>query len=831
MDYNQLPDVVLDKIYIVRTDIENRITYVSDGLCKLTGYTRDELIGDSPAVFGDHEAIRGPIKELWDSLENDGHWEGILRNRKKDGSIYYQNTNIVKEYDKYNNHIGYFAINTDIGSSIANPSQFIFESNFFDIFFSSETDIMAVCLCKSDDNPRPRLLEISNKLLDLLEVSKEFILENKYDFTSILSKESEYYNKQELLIEDYKNGKEIFVTIDSLRNHRKYICKVNISDFKYQGHNARIFKLVDLTKEIETSKKLRELDQSKNQFLANFSHEIRTPLNATIGFVELMKDQTNDQMMMEYLNIVLDNSKHLLDMMNDVIDFTSVDNNKIEIVQREFSPKDIQSTIEVFYAKSLEKEIDFTIFLSPQLPERMTQDILRIKQVISNLLSNALKFTDYGGKIVVDVYNTKERLTITVEDSGIGMNEAQVVKIFDPFQQASTDTEVRYGGTGLGLSVVKKIIEKMGGEINVDSIPDTGTKFKIDLPLANYIEKTLVAKLNLENIYIFVPSFSKDKLNILKRYVRHFTGAKISVRKKLYEDLKENDIAIIFKDDIEMDKLEELTFKHKVILLKRFNDIMVSTDFNEANLQEINLPLIGSKLYDALYSLIHNKLLVKNIDSNKLEADISLMGKVMFAEDMQANITLIESLLTKFPKLDYTIARNGQEALDYYLESVENDDKFNMIFLDENMPLLSGSAVAEKIRNFEKKNNFKRLPIIALTANRYGNKDDNALIYMDEYISKPMDIKELFSILLKYTSKESFETEFISKSEKLMKLKELRDLFINDDENLLDFIESLNNILRITDLMELKNAIINKDKVSFNKFYNQIIKNIRKENK
>ena len=402
MGFAKLPQNVLDSLCIVRTDLDNKIIYVSKGVSKLTGYSKDELIGQNPSIFRD-PAVKDKIFEnIWKSINNNnGFWNGIFRNRKKDGTIYFQNTNISKEFDENGKHIGYYAISTEISKTIENPYEFIFESNLFDLFFSSNQDIGAVCSCKSVDQPDARLLDISIPFVKLLNTTKEYILGNNLSFVDIVSKDSKYYKNLDKLMEDYNQGNDIIVYIDAFGLIKKrYICKLDIITFEYHDNLLKFFKITDLTKEFETNKKLKELDQAKNSFLANFSHEIRTPLNATIGFIELMKEETSNPTLLEYINIVLDNSRHLLEMMNDVIDFTSIDNDNFEIIPREFSLKDIQSTIEIFYAKSLEKEIDFNVYLSPQLPERMTQDILRIKQIISNLLSNSLKFrTGHIGKL------------------------------------------------------------------------------------------------------------------------------------------------------------------------------------------------------------------------------------------------------------------------------------------------------------------------------------------------------------------------------------------------------------------------------------------------
>jgi len=830
-----LPNHIIDEMLIVRTDLNANITYVSSGFCKLTGYEYKSLLGKNASILGASNDFIQPVKNMWKSLINNGKWEGIFKNKKNDGTIYYQHSNINIDFDDKGNKIGYYVLITDITHTINNPTTIMFDRDFFKLFFSSDEDIIAVCLCASkyNQNAYASLIEISDKLAAMYGETKHQILSKKMSFADLLDPDSEFYKHQEKLLSYLDKNQNFTIVIKNINTTKKYYCKISVSKFHYQGQMAKIFKLADISNEIEAKKKLEELSIAKNKFLANFSHEIRTPLNATIGFVELMKEQTSDYTMTEYINIVLDNSKHLLDMMNDVIDFTSVDNDNIEINHRDFSPKDIQSTIEVFYAKSLEKEIDFTVYISPQLPENMVQDILRLKQIIANLLSNALKFTNYGGQIFIDVWNNDSELYISVKDTGIGMTTEQAQKVFDPFQQATKETELRYGGAGLGLSVVKKIVDKMNGEIHVDTKIGEGSTFKIHIPLIKYSEKSTTSKLDFGHVYLYVPSFSKEKKEILERYIRYFTKNEVYFISDLIEKTNDDELIILFIEDTNIETINRLSQTNKLIILKKFDKLVDIKNMNISNIQELNLPILGSKLYDAIYSLIHNKILLKSLNTKNLSMDYEFKGNILIAEDMTANIMLLENLLARFPKLKYTIVQDGEKALTEFKNSiVENKSKFDMILLDENMPIMIGSIVAARIRDIETLKNIDKTPLVALTANRY-EENNTHLIDMDEYLPKPVDIKDLFSLLLKYIVTDNNITKNNKKGpNKIFVLKDIRDCFVSKNNNELKSILS-KNIAEFSDseLLKLEELGKSKNKLEFNKLYNSFMKNIRKQNK
>ena len=233
----------------------------------------------------------------------------------------------------------------------------------------------------------------------------------------------------------------------------------------------------------EQKNRALEATNAKGAFLANMSHEIRTPLNAILGFIGLLKDKYNDEESTKYLNTIDHSSHSLLGIINDILDFSKIESGKLDTDPVEFEPhKEFATTADLFRARCSEKKLLFTIELSECLPKGLKSDILRIKQVLSNLISNAIKFTESHKSITLKIDYQDGLLYCSVEDQGIGISPEAVENIFDAFSQAEVSTTRKYGGTGLGLAISSKLVKMLGGELKVESILGKGSRFYFYIP-------------------------------------------------------------------------------------------------------------------------------------------------------------------------------------------------------------------------------------------------------------------------------------------------------------------------------------------------------------
>jgi len=235
---------------------------------------------------------------------------------------------------------------------------------------------------------------------------------------------------------------------------------------------------IDLKSHVEEIEKLSKV---KSEFLANMSHEIRTPLNAILGFIKVMKDE-DDGKFEKYLNIIDSSSQTLLTIINDILDFSKIEAGKMSIEYIHFHSEELYHVIELFEEKAKEKCIEYNVLFT-NMPEYLYGDIHRIKQVISNLISNAIKFTPENKKIEIKVEYKSKSLFVEVKDEGIGISKQKLLSVFNAFTQADTSTTRQYGGTGLGLTISHRLIELLGGELKVESKVNKGSRFYFTIPI------------------------------------------------------------------------------------------------------------------------------------------------------------------------------------------------------------------------------------------------------------------------------------------------------------------------------------------------------------
>jgi len=237
------------------------------------------------------------------------------------------------------------------------------------------------------------------------------------------------------------------------------------------------------------TEKANRLSNTKSEFLANMSHEIRTPLNAILGFIHLIKEKTSEKVILDYASIIDESSKSLLQIIEDILDFSKLDSGKLPIEKIDFNTKDeFEIITHLFQAKCDEKEIDLQIDFDASLPVAINNDALRIKQIISNLLSNAIKFSNENSKIKIRFSYDQNMLNISVEDEGKGIAADKLSHIFESFSQEDDSTTREFGGTGLGLSISRDLVSLMGGELLVKSTLGEGSVFYFSIPAVSVEE-------------------------------------------------------------------------------------------------------------------------------------------------------------------------------------------------------------------------------------------------------------------------------------------------------------------------------------------------------
>jgi signal transduction histidine kinase/CheY-like chemotaxis protein len=471
-----------------------------------------------------------------------------------------------------------------------------------------------------------------------------------------------------------------------------------------------------LKKELQLiTKKAEDLEgeiEATGMFLASMSHEIRTPLNGIVGLTELLDGTKLTDEQKEFVSMIRESSNNLTVIVNDVLDVSKMNADKMELESISFDIfKKIESSVGMFVSKIDTKEIDLNIFIDPKIPKILIGDPTRLSQVIINLVSNAVKFTDTNGKISVyaeylNQNNNDITFKVSVSDSGIGLTKEQQSKIFEAYGQADASTTRKSGGTGLGLTISSKIIDSMGSKLNVESEEGKGSTFFFTLTLKadEHNEQVNYAQFKGMRVGLILPDKTADSAldTIFEKYVQHL-GA---IFKRYYNaDLFESNSNTVLPDILIVDYNHVLPEEE----LKRFSELNCKCVLmTSSNLQSyieseryafekiVYTPVTLEKVINILQLSIENRepTIVKQktkVDDVKEFNDIH----VLVAEDNPINQKLIKIVLENFG-LKVSMASNGEEA--YELRKKEN---YDMIFMDIQMPVMNGIEATQVILKYE----------------------------------------------------------------------------------------------------------------------------------
>ncbi len=742
---NEFLEAINSIVIVSRTDLKGNIIYVNEEFEKISGYTKSELLGRN------HNIVRNPLtnaevfKEMWRTIKKGHVWQGSLANKAKNGELYYVKTHIFPIFNQKHTITEYMAIREDITDIIKSKKAYEYQLKFTNMLLDNEENIVIVTKNYKINKANQAFFRIFgyDNLDDFMSwhecICDLFIEKEGYLQKTI--KPKMWFNI--LLEEPHKTHIASMIDV----NNQERIYHVRSRQVVYDNETAyMIHTFNDITELEQAKQKAQKAEIAQAMFLANMSHEIRTPMNGILGFAELLQNTELSDSQKKYVDIINSSTRTLLNIINDILDSSKIANNKIVLENVAINPYvEFSTTYELLKSLAEQKSLLYLHKFDLKMFECIVSDPTRLRQIITNLLSNAIKFTSKDGQVifqteVIKENNDRQTIRFSVHDTGIGIPKEKLQTIFKPFSQADDSTTRKFGGTGLGLTISADLVKLFGGNLEVKSQEGKGTTFFFDLEFKKCTNTPTLKKLLADYELLIVQDNHDFVIQKIDETLAsfHLDYRHISIEGDFASKLSQNSIILT------LDAQKGMQARS---ILPREQIVCISDTCNNEHLDCIDLTFdesFSSNLYNFLLSKMQNHTLVHKEKKQTFAQTL----KILVAEDYDINRMLMESLFEKYPNLHYEFAHDGEEAV-----QKATSTHYDMILMDINMPKMNGLDATKMIRQKVQ----QHMPIIALTANALeGDKERFLAAGMDDYIAKPIEVKELQRVLTKYAPTENF---------------------------------------------------------------------------
>jgi len=490
---------------------------------------------------------------------------------------------------------------------------------------------------------------------------------------------------------------------------------------------------------------------SSTRFLAEVAHEIRTPMNAVMGFLELLQiDETNEDKKL-YLDTAIKSGTMMVALVNDLLDFAKIEQGMMELESLVFNPIEEYTSMGPLFSSRMKKnDLHFHTFIDPNMPTKIKTDPHRVKQILSNLIGNAVKFTPKGGRIVLDVVfdPKKQEILFSVQDSGKGIAKNKQKEIFEAFKQEKSSTSREYGGTGLGLSISQKLANLYGSKLKVESTEGKGSRFYFSMPLEDKIidgaMKYDVSMFDKVNIALIFKESCKSTCDVLEKYFDAFgmDSSKVEIF-DAWEKIDTSKITHIFcgKDSLDKKAVQEMLDKGITVTIMKADIFKNYKEGLKGNIHELPCAFGADKLYKVIFG----RDLLREMSESGDKRDIALV-----VDDNSINIQFLKAVLERLG-VSINAAADGKLAVEAYEKAMNAGTPYGIIFMDEHMPVMTGLEATQKILEIEKEKGYAHTPIIGLSGDsteEHRNKSIQA--GMDDSVTKPVHVKVISDILEKF---------------------------------------------------------------------------------
>lgn len=766
-------------ISVVITDKDGTIEYVNPMFAEVSGYSYEEAIGQNPRILKSGEHSRQFYESLWNTICNKQVWTGEMVNRKKDGTLYWESVSITPILDEAENIMRFLAVKQDISErkqaeKVLND---VMELN------RSILSSMGEGLIGMDNagmttfvNPAAQtILGFSEK--EILGRSVHSLIHHSF------ADGHPYPEKDCQMNKAFIQGQSVTISDEVLwhKNGTYFVAEYTATPMLGEGKPLGaviVFRDVSERKEMEAAllsakEEAEAATRAKSDFLANMSHEIRTPMNAIIGMSHLALRTSLTAKQEDYLGKIDTSAKSLLGIINDILDFSKIEAGKLDIESTNFYLEDVLSNLaNLVGIKTKEKNLELLFQVDKNTPTALVGDPLRLGQILINLANNAVKFTSKG-EIIVSVKSIKKEtsrviLQFSVKDSGIGMTKEQCGRLFQAFSQADTSTTRKYGGTGLGLIICKRLCEMMGGKIWFDSKAGEGSIFyyTVDLGLHREKKMPLLPGPDLLGKKVLVVDDNRVSREILRDMLETMNFKVIQAPSGVEAmsavakaDNQGEPIEIVYMD-WQMPGLNGIEASREIqnLRLSQCPKIIMVTAFGREDIiqQAVDLHLEGflvkpvthSLLFDATMQAFGQGGLATRRRPRERSAEYKALkgirgARILLAEDNEINQQVAREILEQ-AALVVEIANNGLETVE-----MARKNSYDAILMDIQMPDMNGFEATKAIR--ESNSEKKDVPIIAMTAHAMaGDRERSLAAGMDDHVTKPIDPNELFSSLIEW---------------------------------------------------------------------------------